>query len=73
VSLGELFERESRAKATQICPHCGGPMTCGAALVTSKDSCGVFQLPAQCLSKACREARDDAAIARAVEAGVIDP
>lgn len=74
MSLGELFESESRAKATEVCPECGDAMTSAAAFLTgARGTCDVIQLPARCLSKACREARDDAAIAAAVARGVIDP
>jgi len=58
-----------------ICPHCGGPMTSDVALVNfgGKRKCERVVMPPHCPSEECRAARDEAAIARLVERGVIDP
>ena len=43
------------------------------AFVTTADDCGPLRLPPHCASKACQDARDEAAIADMIERGVIDP
>lgn len=56
------------------CPHCGEPMTAGVARLCFGGGKGAtVELPPTCNSRSCWEARDAAAIARAVEDGIIDP
>jgi hypothetical protein len=55
------------------CPHCGGPLTPCVAFLTSEDGCERVELPGYCPSAECQKARDDAAVARLIERGVIDP
>jgi hypothetical protein len=71
MDLGDRFAAESEAKATPICPHCGGPMTRNVAFVTGDKSCGRMALPPHCPSKECRQARDDAAMTDMIKRGVI--
>lgn len=60
--------------AVRVCPHCGGPMESQSAIVCAGDGIGDrLTLPPHCTSKECQEARDEAALARAVESGLIDP
>jgi hypothetical protein len=55
------------------CPHCGHPMRRGMVFWTAKDGCDEFTLPPACSRPECQAARDDAAIAKMIAAGVIDP
>lgn len=56
-----------------LCPHCGGEMRSGSALVNTGRGCVVMKLPPSCPSKECRERRDEETIRKAIAAGVIDP
>lgn len=62
-------------QGSSVCPHCGTPMTTGAAFVCAADprDSGVLELPPVCPSRECRKARDEAAIQRAIDSGLIDP
>jgi hypothetical protein len=76
-AAGEFHVRQ-RTKAESLglaCPHCGGPMKRGKALLNFGEDqpCEEMQLPPVCTSSDCQAARDDAAIARAIERGIIDP
>lgn len=59
------------------CSRCGGPMNAGRAIVTLPRGCQSLDLPATCSDPECRrrgqKERDEAAIARAIADGVIDP
>lgn len=57
------------------CPHCGGPMTPGGTAIACADGGRslTVPLPAYCASSRCADARDTAAIDRAIAAGIIDP
>jgi len=57
------------------CPHCGEKMHVPIALVrmARPTRCEYVELPPQCTSKPCQEARDDATIADLIARGVIDP
>lgn len=56
-----------------VCPDCGGPLKLGGYALACGPTGGRIKLPDYCASRECARARDDAAIARAVAAGVIDP
>lgn len=60
-----------------VCPRCGGRMNAGVAMVCGPGVSGSIELPPVCASETCRvtgqRERDDAAIAKAIAAGVIDP
>lgn len=59
---------------TATCPTCGGPLTeGGTAFLCAPGGGRQLATPSYCPSKECRKARDDAAIARAIESGLIDP
>jgi hypothetical protein len=56
------------------CSHCGNPMEPGGAAIACAPSGSVkVPLPPYCADRACQEARDEAALAKMIEAGVIDP
>lgn len=64
-----------QANYRPCCPHCGNPLSRGGVAV----ACGprltstTIPLADYCADADCRRARDEAAIAKAVAAGVIDP
>lgn len=57
------------------CPSCGQPMSSGGfALACGRGGQSArILLPAICTDRACRAARDEAAMAKAIAAGVILP
>lgn len=59
------------------CPRCGAPMNASAGFACGRGFSVPFELPPTCTNAECRKAgqreRDEAAIARAIAAGVIDP
>lgn len=56
------------------CPHCGTPLTPGgyALACGSGGKSARIPLPATCTDRDCPQQRDNAAIERAIAAGVID-
>ena len=59
------------------CPRCGAPMQRGTAFLCGPDGGAELSLPPTCPDVECRRAgreeRDKAALARAIEQGIIDP
>lgn len=55
------------------CQHCGTPLTKGGYALACGPGGGRIKLPDYCADRECAKARDDAAIARAIAAGIIDP
>lgn len=66
------------------CPDCGGDADETYAYLTTRDGCEAVPTGARCRDPECRQrtameaaraadARDEAAIARAIEEGTIDP
>lgn len=69
-----IYERLEPRLQVKPCPACGQPMTKGGvAIVCGPRDSGALPLPDYCSSRDCQRARDQAAIDRAVAAGVIDP
>lgn len=56
------------------CKHCGDPLTKGTVVFACGCNGDSYQikLPDTCDSRACKDARDDAAIEKAIAAGIID-
>lgn len=61
------------------CPDCDQPMTSGGkgvAFLCGPGAPGVVDLPEsppRCVNPVCIKARDEAAMQRAIDAGIIDP
>jgi hypothetical protein len=69
--------REVVVDERPACPRCGGPMNAGVAFLCGPDGGAGLPLPARCIDPECtradQKARDEAAIERAIAAGIIDP
>jgi hypothetical protein len=60
---------------TAACPHCGQPMTPGGyAIGCSRAATSVrIKLPDYCADPTCRTRRDEAALQRAIDRGLVKP
>lgn len=69
------MNRPAPIKTSPVCPHCGNPITPGgyALVCNTRGRSTTVQLPNFCTNRQCRSDRDDAAIAKAIADGVIDP
>ncbi len=67
--------RAGRLHVKPTCPECGTQLTPGGVALGCVPGGGgvTIPLPAYCADPQCRRDRDEAAIARAIAAGVIEP
>jgi hypothetical protein len=63
-----------RDRAAMNCPACGQPRVGGTAIACLEGGRSVtVALPAHCVNPECQKKRDEAALQRAVDSGLIDP
>jgi hypothetical protein len=56
------------------CPACGNPLTPGGSAFLCSDTGGKrVALPSYCADRQCQIDRDEAAVAKAIASGLIDP
>lgn len=67
--------RPAVIRVAPTCPHCGNVLTPGgvAMVCAAGGKGGTRTLPGYCADRQCARDRDDAAIAHAIAAGVINP